>query len=175
MRLNNLLVVAGSGRNSGKTTFACRIIEQFSHLGITSIKISPHFHEPSSGLIHVSGKPGFEIYEETNRNTLKDSSRMLRSGAAKVYYIQTREDNLNEAFSEVYMNLAVDKPVICESPSLRNYIEPGAFIIMISDKVNKYKNIKHLQGLPHVTFNLEELEAIDYSPIGFEEGTWFYK
>ena len=100
---------------------------------------------------------------------------MLRSGAAKVYYIQTREDNLNEAFSEVYMNLAVDMPVICESPSLRNYIEPGAFIIMISDKVNKYKNIKHLQGLPHVTFNLEELEAIDYSPIGFEEGTWFYK
>jgi hypothetical protein len=70
--------------------------------------------------------------------------------------------------------IPINTPVICESPVLRNFIEPGVFIIMNSYKINKPKNINHLQTLPHVKFKLEELEKIDLLPIGFEAGKWFY-
>ena len=80
----NLLLIAGTGTRSGKTSMACKIIEQFPDLEITAIKISPHFHETTTGLISKSEKKGYSIYEETNRGTLKDTSRMLHSGAHKL-------------------------------------------------------------------------------------------
>lgn len=172
MKLDNLLLVAGSGRNSGKTTIVCKIIDQFRHFGIASIKISPHFHDPSDGLIHFSGKSGYEIYEETNMNISKDSSRMLKSGAEKVYYIQTIEESLNNAFSNTYMNISSGKPVICESPALINYIEPGVFIIMISPAGSNLKNIENLKRFPHIEYTYEEILKTTLLPIDFIDGRW---
>jgi hypothetical protein len=65
-------------------------------------------------------------------------------------------------------------PVICESPALRNFAEPGVFIIMTSETIHKHKDISHLIALPHVTFKLEELEEYDLLPIGFENGKWSF-
>ena len=50
--------------------------------------------------------------------------------------------------------------MICESPALRNFAEPGVFIIMTSDSIDKKKDISHLQRLPHVMFKYEELEKL---------------
>jgi uridine kinase len=80
MLIPNLLLIAGTGTRSGKTSMACRIIEQFSDLKITAIKISPHIHERTDGLIPKTEKKGYSVYEETNSNTSKDTSRMLNSG-----------------------------------------------------------------------------------------------
>jgi hypothetical protein len=165
-------VVAGSGRNSGKTTLVCKLIEQFQHLGIISIKISSHFHAPVEGLIPFSGKPGYEIYEETNPHTLKDSSRMLRSGAEKVFYIQTMESCLEEAFSDLYQNLKSDKPIICESPSLVNYITPGLFVIMVATDSIYSKNIDDLKKQPHLEYTYDEIMKTESLPIGFADGCW---
>jgi hypothetical protein len=175
MIIPNLLLIAGTGTKSGKTSMACRIIEQFNNLGIIAIKISPHFHETTTGLISISVKKGYSIYEETDRNTFKDTSRMLQAGAHKVYFAKVWDDQLLKVFNEIMENIPSHVPIICESPALRTYIEPGIFIIMTSNIVNKKKNINNLQVLPHVSFELEELEEIDSLPIGFEAGKWFYK
>jgi hypothetical protein len=174
VKFNNLLLVAGSGRNSGKTTIICKIIEQFRHIGIISVKISPHFHKPGDGLIRISAESGFEIYEETNSYTSKDSSLMLRNGSERVYYIQTTEESIYEAFSEIYRNIDPGKPVICESPSLINYIEPGVFIIMISPVSvgSNLKNIKNLRRFPHIEYTYEEIIKLAFLPIDFIEGRW---
>ena len=50
----NLLLIAGTGTKSGKTSMACRIIEQFPELKITAIKITPHFHETTPGLASIA-------------------------------------------------------------------------------------------------------------------------
>ncbi len=50
MIVPNLLIIAGTGNKSGKTSMACRIIEQLKHLEIVSVKITPHFHETTPGL-----------------------------------------------------------------------------------------------------------------------------
>ena len=175
MIIPNLLLIAGTGTKSGKTSMVCKIIEQFNNLDIIAVKISPHFHETTTGLISISESKGYSIYEETDRNTVKDTSRMLQAGAHKVYFAKVWDDQLLKVFNEIMENIPSHVPIICESPALRTYIEPGIFIIMTSSIVNKKKNISNLQVLPHVLFELEELEEIDSLPIGFEAGKWFYK
>jgi len=172
MIIPNLLLIAGTGTKSGKTSLACKIIEQYKDLNIYSIKITPHFHETTTGLISIAEKEGYSIYEETNSDTSKDTSRMLHAGAAKVYFAKVWDDQLLTAFNEIVKFIPPDVPIICESPALRNFIEPGIFIIMTSDVVNKHKDINHLQALPHIMFKFEDLDKIDSLPIGFENGKW---
>ncbi|MCX6325906.1 MAG: hypothetical protein NT144_04540 [Bacteroidia bacterium] len=174
MIIPNLLLIAGTGTKSGKTSLACKIIEQFNNIDITAIKISPHFHETTAGLISKSEKKGYSIYEETNRDTSKDTSRMLHSGAHKVFFAKVWDDQLLDVFNEIMTYIPSNVPVICESPALRNYIEPGVFIIMTSNIVNKQKNINYLQTLPHIMLKYEELDRIDSFSIGFENGKWFF-
>jgi hypothetical protein len=175
MKIPYLLLIAGTGTKSGKTSMACRIIDQFKNLNITAIKISQHFHETTPGLKTIYVETEYAIYEETNRNTTKDTSRMLHSGADRVFFAKVLNDKLHDVFNKIMEFIPVNTPIICESPALRNFFDPGVFIIMTSDTVNKHKNIKSLQKLPHVLFKLEELAEIDSLPIGFEEGRWFYK
>lgn len=173
MYIPNLLLIAGTGTKAGKTSFACKIIEQFIDLSITAIKITPHFHETTAGLISKSEKEGYSIYEETNLNTSKDTSRMLKAGAKKVYFAKVWDDQLLNVFNEILEYLPPHTPIICESPALRNFVEPGIFIIMTSDTIGKRKNISHLLELPHLMIKLEELKNLPALPIAFENGRWF--
>lgn len=168
----NLLLIAGTGTKSGKTTIACTIIEQFKHLNITAIKISPHFHETTPGLQTIYEESGYSIYEETNRNATKDTSRMLNSGASRVYFAKVLDDRLKFVFDKILKLIPEGTPIVCESPALRNFIESGVFIIMSSYTTNKRKNINHLLTLPHVMFKVEELDKLNRIPIEFEDGRW---
>jgi hypothetical protein len=173
MFIPNLLLIAGTGSKSGKTMMACRIIEQYKHLNITTIKISPHFHETTEGLKCIEEEAGsYAIYEETNSDLTKDTSRMLRAGAAHVYFAKVLDDRLLYVFNKIKDLIPEGAPIICESPALRNFVEPGAFIIMSSATSNKLKNINHLLELPHVKFKIEEMEGISSVPIEFEDGKW---
>jgi len=173
MLVANLLLIAGTGTKSGKTTIACRIIEQFKLLNITAIKITPHFHDTTEGLKSIEEEPGgYAIYEETNRNSTKDTSRMMQAGASRVYFAKVFDNRLLFVFNKIKDLIPEGTPIICESPALRNFIEPGIFIIMSSDSPNKLKNINHLLELPHVMFKLEELDLISHIPIIFENGVW---
>jgi hypothetical protein len=96
MIIPNLLLIAGTGTKSGKTTVACKIIEQFKTLNISAIKISPHFHETTPGLIPIAEDKGYAIYKETDKTSSKDTSRMLGSGASKVYFAKVWDDQLPE-------------------------------------------------------------------------------
>jgi hypothetical protein len=175
VHIPNLLLLAGTGTKSGKTTIACRIIDQFPNLDITSIKITPHFHKTTPGLLPVVKNKGYSIFKETDSGTSKDTSRMLHSGAHTVYLVQVWDDELPKVFNEIMKEIPQNTPVICESPALRNYIEPGVFIIMTAETINKPMNVSHLQALPHLMFKLEDLESIESIPIGFEDGKWFYE
>jgi hypothetical protein len=173
--IHNLLLIAGTGTKSGKTSVACKIIGQFKDLHITAIKISPHFHETTAGLISIEEDKGYVIYEETDKTSSKDTSRMLGSGASKVYFAKVWDDHPLEVFNKIFDMIPPGTPVICESPALRNFIEPGVFIIMSSLTVNKHKNVSHLQELSHLMFKLEELPELTSIPIGFEDGRWICK
>lgn len=171
-RIPNLLLVAGTGTNAGKTSVICRIIEQYYNMNITAVKITPHFHETTPGLVPISEGKGYAIYEETNREGIKDTTRMLRAGASKVYFAKVWDDQLPDVFNIIMKKTDPDIPVICESPALRNFVEPGVFIIMTSDTVNKNHDISYLQKLPHLMLKYEDLDMMPEIPVRFENGSW---
>ena len=170
--ISNLLLIAGTGTKSGKTSMACKIIRQFPELRITAIKITPHFHETTSGLVTISEGTGYAIYEETERKGFKDTSRMVDAGAQKVYFAKVWDNQLFEVFNKIIKLIPEGTPIICESPALRNYAKPGVFIIMTSYTVNKHKDISHLIALPHVMFQYEALDSISSISIKFDDGRW---
>jgi hypothetical protein len=168
----NLIIVAGDGRNSGKTRMCRRIITESGVQGLTAIKISPHFHEPGEGLILISEEEGFALYEETNRAAGKDSSEMLRVGAHKVYYIQTNDGSTDRAFTEALSHILPEDPIVCESPSLIRHFEPGVFIIMVSEDETGRKDISEIKKHPHLEYTISRLNETDILPFRWKGNKW---
>jgi hypothetical protein len=175
MKIPNLLLIAGTGNKYGKTTLACRVIEQFREMNVIGIKITPHFHETTPGLLPVASDRGFSVYEETSDNTTKDTSRMLKAGADRVYFAKVTDDNIQDAFMEILKQIPAGSPIVCESPALRYYAVPGLFIIMRSDIENNIKDISNLIKLPHVMILLSDLEDMLSLPFDFTDGKWIMK
>lgn len=169
------MLIAGTGNKSGKTTLACRVIEQFRDLGVTGIKITPHFHETTPGLVSIAERNGYSVYAETNHSTNKDTSRMLNAGAENVYFAKVTDNFLQDAFMEIYRQIPEGSPVVCESPALRYYTEPGLFIIMKSSTEHNTKDISNLISLPHVMLSLSELQEMSSLPFIFDDGRWIMK
>lgn len=167
----NLLIVAGTGAKSGKTTMACRIIEQLRDKKPVAVRISPHFHTSSPGLVIIDEGSGYAVYEETNAGTTKDTARMLKAGAAKVFLILAWDSDLEKVFKKAIAVIPEDTPVVCESHGLRDYIEPGLFVLMSAEKNDERQDLSHLIVFPHLKFRLEEL-SVETVPIGFENGKW---
>lgn len=145
--LPNLLLIAGTGRNTGKTLLASAIIEKLSHdLKITGLKISPHFHNGTESLKIIYQNENFNIYQETSLVSTKDSSRMLKAGANRVYYIECYDEYMKEAFEEFLQITEISGPFVCESPALRKYIKPGVFIIVDSQSnFNKKQDVLEMR------------------------------
>lgn len=126
----NILLVSGSGRNVGKTNFLCEVIARNANRNVVAVKITPHFHEPTTGLISVTTTEDYRIFQETDATSGKDSSLFLRSGATKVFYVQTTDVGLEKAFSIIQKQVNPDQPIVTESAALRRYISPGLYVFI---------------------------------------------
>ena len=112
-RLDNLLIVAGAGRNVGKTEFVCRLIEKHSSQSdIYGLKVSA-IH-PDEAIYHGDhSKQRFtaNLFEETRYDLDKDTSRMLRAGAKKVYYLQGDDEQIRFGFQEFHSMIPASAPI----------------------------------------------------------------
>lgn len=127
----NFLIISGNGRNTGKTSFVCRVISLVSRkYPVTAIKISPHFHPDSRISDAIINEEHFIINVEKDPCRSKDTSRMLSAGAKKVYYIEVKDDHLEDALMAIMPSIPTDTPVICESGGMRHLIEPSLFIML---------------------------------------------
>jgi hypothetical protein len=72
----------------------------------------------------------FEIIEETDLNGIKDTSKMLLAGAKKVYYIRSKDNHIKEAINEFLKTFYHSEFIVCESISIRKYVNPGLFIML---------------------------------------------
>ncbi|HKI89348.1 MAG TPA: hypothetical protein VKA38_09990 [Draconibacterium sp.] len=143
-KFENILLIAGSGQNVGKTTLACQIIQNVKEQKSTGVKITPHFHNPTTGLIKLAGAKSWKLFEETNTTTNKDSSLLLKSGAHKSYLIQTRPEALTAAFRELQKYLPENQPVVVESATLIEIIDPGFFVVVIPEGKRQKKDMESL-------------------------------
>lgn len=135
---SNILIIGSTGRNTGKTVFACKLIENHSAQNeIIGVKIIPidkneiecHRGLESCGLCN-SLVGDYEIIEEETKETLKDTSRMLKAGASKSYLLLIDRGYLEKGIDAFLKTLPKNVLVIIESNSIREVLEPGLFIVI---------------------------------------------
>lgn len=137
----SLLLISGDGRNTGKTSLATLIIQKFATISeIIALKISPHFHDLTPGLIPVCSADHFSLYIEENSDTNKDTSRMLRAGANKSYLLQANKEYLKKGFETFIENIQKNIPIICESTGLAEIVKPDVRFHLLNKKA---QNISH--------------------------------
>lgn len=164
-KMPNLLLIAGNGRNVGKTYFACRIIDFLSKkTEVCGVKISSHFHPINNADVLLENER-FVILEEKRRTT-KDSSLLLQAGAKKVLFIMATQENAAEAFEEVQSFLP-QHAIICESGGLHEIITPGLFFFVNRNGQEIIKK-HHLNHSPIIVNNNGEdfdfnINNINYS------------
>lgn len=170
-----MLLIAGTGRNSGKTTLACQIIKKTSTIiPVVAIKITPHFHRHNKSGMTITERDDLIIIEETDTETCKDSSLMLKAGAVSSYFVMAKDEQLKEAL-QLIINLIPDNiPVVCESGGLRHFIEPGAFLMMNRNDNNTCKpGAEALKKIADqlITFDGEKID-FDFNAINYSENKW---
>jgi hypothetical protein len=144
---NNIILIAGSARNVGKTTFVCRLLQKTKEQKPIAVKISSHFHAQTEGLKLITEEYNcFQLFEETEKTTEKDSSLYLKNGAARSFYIQAKDEFLPDAFMALLPFLSASSPIIIESASLHKYIAAGLFLFIYNeDAENKPHTKAHLK------------------------------
>ncbi len=131
-RNQNLILIGGSGRNVGKTSFACLLIEELSKKEkVIAIKISNIKPDDNSfhGFHEKNIEGNFEIFEEKGFGN-KDSQRMLAAGALRSFFIRTTDNFVEDAFKSLLKQIGQNSLLICESNSLRKFVEPKAFVMV---------------------------------------------
>jgi len=136
----NLILVSGTGQNVGKTTFACSLIKRFKDQNIVALKISPFWHNINNDNDIIIKNERFLILKESNTEGLKDSSKMLLSGASQTFYIQAIDIHILEAFDYLVSNYFKAQPVICESSALLKYVKPAFHFIITRNEKQKENN-----------------------------------
>jgi hypothetical protein len=175
IKMSELLLIAGTGRNSGKTTLVCHIIEKnCTRFPIVAIKITPHFHQKmDSGRIIVE-RDDLIIIEEGSSETGKDSSLMLNAGAVKSYFVMAKDDQQGEALQLIIKQIPDKTSIICESGGLRHWVEPGVFLFMNRSDNNTFKpGVEDIKSVADrwITFDGKEID-LDVNTINYSGNKW---
>ena len=174
-RIPEMLLIAGTGRNSGKTTLACHIIKKTSaDYPVVAIKITPHFHENFGTGKTLFNREDLVIIEESDPESGKDSALMIKAGAVKSYFVMAKDEQLNEALQVILKHVPENVPVVCESGGLRHIIEPGIFLMMDRKDNNMLKpGIDSLKKLANkvITFDGNNID-FDFNNVSYSENKW---
>ena len=129
VRIKNMILISGDGRNVGKTFLSCALIKQLkSKQNIIAIKSSPHFHALNENDEILYKHDDYIIVKEV-RHSNKDSSLMLQAGAQEVFFIMANDEGLKMAFS-LLMPFLNGNIIIAESGALHEFIDPGIFLFL---------------------------------------------
>ena len=138
--LPGAIIVGAATRNCGKTTFICSLLSRFRAHQPVAVKVKTLY--PGDEQWHGSGaelSEPFIIRAESNQGHLADSQRMMEAGASEVFYVKSWQSNLSEALKELFLRIPDGCPLIFESNSVRDWIEPALFILIIRENSDELK------------------------------------
>jgi hypothetical protein len=142
LKIPDLILIGGNTRHVGKTTLACEIIRTFSvaqpiiACKVTSIYKNDTKHHGKHDLL---SDKDHEISREPLASNRKDTAKMLLAGAAKSYYIQALDHAVEKVWALFTGMIPANHLLMCESRSLRRFVEPGLFIYLKSTRVKEEK------------------------------------
>lgn len=181
-RLPGWLLIGSTGRNSGKTEFACAVLRAFrGSYPIVGIKFTAVVEGEATcprgggGCGVCAALDGdFEIDEETGEHAGKDTARMLESGAHRVFWVRCRRQRMRAAIAALLTRLEPGALVVAESNSLAWTIEPDLFLMVTHGRSSSVKpTAADVMPLAHAL--VQSLNgAFDPSPrhLALVDGTW---
>jgi molybdenum cofactor guanylyltransferase len=137
-RMPGWLLIGSTGRNSGKTEYACAVIRGIRGAQpIVGVKVTAVV-EGESGCprggagcgVCASLDGDFQIQEETGEHAGKDTCRMLASGAHRVFWVRCRRHRMQAAIAALAARIEPGALVVAESNSLARAIEPDLFLVV---------------------------------------------
>jgi hypothetical protein len=181
----NLLLIGAADRNVGKTELACTLIKKYKEKE-TVIGIKITVIKEADGKCPRGGdgcgvcsslKSKFKITEEINSKKDKDTAKMLRAGAEKVYWLRVLAQHLDEGvdalFNEIHTNNSGPIIYVCESNSARNAISPGLFLVLQRKGSNYMKeSCKKIIGFADRIIEFDNGYDISPDSIVYEGGKW---
>jgi len=184
INLPNFLVIGAYSRNAGKTTFSTEIIKELkgpvTALKVTIIKDDERIACPRGGSgcgVCTSLSSDFEISEELDTKTGKDTSELLAAGAEKVYWLRVREGFEEPGLEAVLKQIPSDKAVICESNSIMHSIIPSLFFLLKSktEKNKKKSAISVEDKADCIVETSADSSNFDFSKLHFNNSAWSLK
>jgi shikimate kinase len=135
----NLLLIGSTARNSGKTTLAVELAKRLAgDVSLVALKVTrisdegggcPHGEQGCGLCEHFKGN--FCLERETDSSSGKDTSLLLESGLRQVYWLRAREEALADGYNAFVSKVGSDCLIIAESNSLRKYVQPLVFIMIV--------------------------------------------
>lgn len=136
LKIPKMILIGSTAKDAGKTTFVTQFIKQF----VSQFESKTDLYGVKSTVARgMSTQSGYKIQEEVDSSREKDTSKMLRSGCKKVYWLKCDEDHAEEGINEVLKLIPKDQFIICESNTIRNFIEPDIFIMIEKDGEDEWK------------------------------------
>ncbi|HSP91026.1 MAG TPA: hypothetical protein VLN08_08970 [Vicinamibacterales bacterium] len=129
-------MIGATGRNTGKTELACRVIRHHAaRVPIAALKVTTVVRTDGScprggegcGACSTLGE-AWCVTRELDADSDKDTSRLLGSGAREAYWLRVRQESLEGGAAGLLAHVPSGWVSVCESNSLSSVIEPGLFL-----------------------------------------------
>ena len=136
-----IVVVGGQARNLGKTSVVAGLIRALPEFRWSAFKITQHWR--GTDLVDAEQGTACAISEEYDAAVSTDSSRYLAAGAARSFWVRTREGQLGEAMPRLRAAFetvqASGGNVIVESNSILGFLEPDVYLSVLDPKTADFK------------------------------------
>jgi len=131
-----MLMIGATGRNTGKTELACRVIRHHAaRIPIAALKVTAVVRTdgscPRGGAgcgVCSSLAESWCVTRELDADSDKDTSKLLASGAREAYWLRVTHEALGEGAAGLLAHVPPGWPSVCESNSLSRVVEPGLFL-----------------------------------------------
>jgi len=149
-----IVVVGGHTRNIGKTALVEDIIRAFPKAVWTAIKITQFGHGECAAGAGCDCAPrdhAFALDRETVRDSGTDSSRFLAAGAARSFWLRTKQGQLALGMPALRGVLADGGFSILESNSVLRFVRPALYLVVLDPTRQDFK--------PSARVNLNRADA----------------
>src|SRR5580692_1824601 len=140
-----ILVVGGHSRNVGKTSVVAGLISALPEMRWTAFKVTQFGH----GMCSANGEPcDCETAEHTlaiseeraEGDNTTDSGRYLAAGAARSFWVRTRQGDLSEAMPRIRKEIAQAENVVIESNSIMRFLRPDLYLSVLDPDTADFKD-----------------------------------
>lgn len=146
-----IFVVGGHSRNIGKTSAMCAAISATREANWTAVKITQYGHGRCSdhgGECSCAPANAIHPYalDEQKAPDGTDSGRYLAAGAARSFWLRTRQGEMAEAMPVLRDLIARSGNTILESNSVLALVDPDVYVFVLDPAVADWKRSAQMQA-----------------------------